>query len=81
VQEAPLFAVNRILPIINEAVFVLQEGIAFTEDIDKKMMLGANNLLGHWHWTSLIGFRKRCSWLRRRFMPRPMIRNIVLRHS
>ncbi len=47
VNEAPGFAVNRILvPMINEAIFVLQEGIASAEDIDKAMMLGANHPIG-----------------------------------
>ncbi len=41
VNESPGFAVNRILvPMINEAIFVLQEGVASAEDIDKGMMLG-----------------------------------------
>jgi len=56
VQEAPLFAVNRILvPMINEAVFVLQEGIASAEDIDKGMMLGANHPIGPLALADLIG--------------------------
>jgi len=47
VNESPGFAVNRILiPMINEAVFVLQEGVASAEDIDKGMMLGANHPVG-----------------------------------
>lgn len=51
VKEAPLFAVNRILvPIINEAAFVLMEGIAPAEDIDKGMMLGANHPIGPLRW-------------------------------
>lgn len=56
VQEAPLFAVNRILtPMINEAIFVLSEGIASAEDIDKGMMLGANHPIGPLALTDLIG--------------------------
>ncbi len=56
VQEAPLFAVNRILvPMINEAIFVLQEGIASAEDIDKGMMLGANHPIGPLALADLIG--------------------------
>src|SRR5699024_11662509 len=47
VNEAPLFAVNRILvPMINEAIIVLAEGIASAEDIDKGMQLGANHPIG-----------------------------------
>jgi 3-hydroxybutyryl-CoA dehydrogenase len=56
VKEAPLFAVNRILvPMINEAVFVLQEGIASAEDIDKGMKLGANHPIGPLALADLIG--------------------------
>ena len=56
VNEAPLFAVNRILvPMINEAVFVLQEGIATAEDIDKGMKLGANHPIGPLALADLIG--------------------------
>lgn len=56
VQEAPLFAVNRILvPMLNEAMFVLYEGIATAEDIDKGMMLGANHPIGPLALADLIG--------------------------
>ncbi len=56
VEEAPLFAVNRILvPMINEAIFVLQEGIASAEDIDKGMVLGANHPIGPLALSDLIG--------------------------
>lgn len=56
VKESPLFAVNRILvPMINEAVFVLQEGVASAEDIDKGMRLGANHPIGPLALADLIG--------------------------
>lgn len=56
VNEAPGFAVNRILvPMINEAIFVLQEGIASAEDIDKGMTLGANHPLGPLALADLVG--------------------------
>ncbi|WP_027717860.1 3-hydroxybutyryl-CoA dehydrogenase [Desulfovirgula thermocuniculi] len=56
VKEAPLFVVNRILvPMINEAIFVLQEGIASAEDIDKGMKLGANHPIGPLALADLIG--------------------------
>jgi 3-hydroxybutyryl-CoA dehydrogenase len=56
VQEAPLFAVNRILtPMMNEAMFVLYEGIASAEDIDKGMMLGANHPIGPLALADLVG--------------------------
>jgi len=56
VNEAPGFAVNRILvPMINEAIFVLQEGIASAEDIDKGMVLGANHPIGPLGLADLVG--------------------------
>jgi len=56
VNEAPGFAVNRILvPMINEAIFVLQEGIASAQDIDKGMMLGANHPIGPLALADLVG--------------------------
>ena len=56
VNEAPGFAVNRILvPMINEAIFVLQEGIASAEDIDRGMVLGANHPMGPLALADLVG--------------------------
>jgi 3-hydroxybutyryl-CoA dehydrogenase len=56
VKEAPLFAVNRILmPMINEAIFVLQEGVATAEDIDKGMKLGASHPIGPLALADVIG--------------------------
>lgn len=56
VEDAPLFAVNRILvPMLNEAIFVLGEGIASAEDIDKGMKLGANHPIGPLALSDLIG--------------------------
>lgn len=56
VNEAPLFVVNRILvPMLNEAIFVLQEGTASKEDIDKGMMLGANHPIGPLALCDLVG--------------------------
>lgn len=56
VKESPLFAVNRILvPMINEAIFVLQEGVASAEDIDKGLKLGANHPIGPLALADLIG--------------------------
>lgn len=50
------FAVNRILvPMINEAVFVLQEGIASAEDIDLGMRLGCSHPIGPLALADLIG--------------------------
>ena len=47
IAEAPGFVVNKILiPMINEAIGLVETGIASVEDIDKSMMLGANHPMG-----------------------------------
>lgn len=56
VAEAPGFVVNRILvPMINEAVGILAEGVASAEDIDSAMKLGANHPMGPLALGDLIG--------------------------
>lgn len=55
-RNSPGFVVNRILvPMINEAVFVLQEGLASAEEIDAGMRLGANHPIGPLALADLIG--------------------------
>jgi 3-hydroxybutyryl-CoA dehydrogenase len=56
VKEAPGFVVNRILiPMINEAINVLDAGTASAEDIDIAMQLGASHPMGPLHLGDLIG--------------------------
>ena len=56
VKNAPGFVVNRILvPMINEAFFVLAEGIATPEDIDAGMKLGCNQPIGPLALADMIG--------------------------
>jgi 3-hydroxybutyryl-CoA dehydrogenase len=56
VKNAPGFVVNRILvPMINEAIFVLAEGLASPEDIDQGMKLGCNHPIGPLALADLIG--------------------------
>ncbi len=56
VKNSPGFVVNRILlPMINEAFFVLAEGLASAEDIDAGMKLGCNQPLGPLALADLIG--------------------------
>jgi 3-hydroxybutyryl-CoA dehydrogenase len=55
-KNSPGFAVNRILcPMINEAIFALQEGLATAEDIDAGMKLGCNHPIGPLALADLIG--------------------------
>lgn len=56
VNEAPGFVVNRILiPMINEAIGILADGVASAEDIDNAMKLGANHPIGPLALADLIG--------------------------
>ena len=56
VAEAPGFVVNRILvPMINEAIFIYNEGIADIEGIDSAMKLGCNHPMGPLELGDLIG--------------------------
>jgi 3-hydroxybutyryl-CoA dehydrogenase len=55
-QDSPGFIINRVLiPMINEAIFTLYEGIATAEDIDKGMKLGTNQPMGPLALADLIG--------------------------
>ena len=55
-KDMPGFAVNRILmPMINEAVYTLHEGIASVEDIDTAMKLGTNQPMGPLTLADFIG--------------------------
>ncbi len=56
VAEAPGFVVNRILiPMINEAIDLVQQGVASAEDIDSAMKLGANHPMGPLALGDLVG--------------------------
>jgi len=56
VRNSPGFVVNRILcPMINEAIFALQEGLASAEDIDNGMRLGCNHPIGPLALADMIG--------------------------
>jgi 3-hydroxybutyryl-CoA dehydrogenase len=56
VKNSPGFVVNRVLvPMINEAFFVLAEGLATPEDIDAGMKLGCNHPIGPLALADMIG--------------------------
>jgi len=55
-EDFPAFIVNRILlPMINEAVYTLYEGVGTVEGIDKAMRLGANHPMGPLELADFIG--------------------------
>ncbi len=50
-EDFPAFIVNRILmPMINEAVYTLYEGVGSVKSIDESLKLGANHPMGRWSW-------------------------------
>jgi 3-hydroxybutyryl-CoA dehydrogenase len=56
VKDSPGFVVNRVLfPMINEAAFALQQGVAAPEGIDECMKLGCNHPLGPLALADLVG--------------------------
>ena len=56
VKNSPGFAVNRVLvPMINEAIFVLQEGVASAAEIDEGMRLGCSHPIGPLALADLVG--------------------------
>jgi len=86
VRNSAGFAVNRILvPMINEAVFVLQEGIASAEDIDLGMRLGCNHPIGPLALADLIGLDTLLSVMDvfytsfndSKYRPAPLLREMV----
>lgn len=55
-EDYPAFIVNRILiPMINEAIYALYEGVGSIESIDASMKLGANHPMGPLQLADLIG--------------------------
>jgi 3-hydroxybutyryl-CoA dehydrogenase len=60
VKEAPGFITSRINAMIgNEAFYMLQEGIASAEDIDKALKLGLNHPMGPFELVDLVGLDTR----------------------
>jgi len=86
VKNSAGFAVNRILvPMINEAVFVLQEGTASASDIDDGMRLGCNHVIGPLALADLIGLDTLLSVMEMfyasfgdsKYRPAPLLREMV----
>jgi 3-hydroxybutyryl-CoA dehydrogenase len=86
VADAPGFVANRILlPMINEAVFCLAEGVASASDIDTVMKLGAAHPMGPLALADLIGLDVCLSILEvlhrefgdDKYRPAPMLRQMV----
>ena len=56
VKESPAFVVNRLLmPVLNEACFLLEEGVASARDVDAAMKAGAGMPMGPFELADLVG--------------------------
>lgn len=86
VSDAPGFVANRLLiPMINEAVFALNEGVASAEDIDQVMKLGASHPMGPLELADLIGLDVVLSIMEAlhhafgddKYRPAPLLRQMV----
>jgi len=86
VKNNPGFVVNRILcPMINEAIFVLAEGLATAEDIDNGMRLGTNQPIGPLALADMIGLDTMLSVMEvfyegfndSKYRPAPLLKEMV----
>jgi 3-hydroxybutyryl-CoA dehydrogenase len=85
VRESPGFVTSRINAMIgNEAFYMLQEGVASAQDIDKALKLGLNHPMGPFELVDLVGLDTRLSILRflhrtlgEKFRPCPLMEQYV----
>ncbi|GAB2191004.1 3-hydroxybutyryl-CoA dehydrogenase [Sessilibacter sp. MAH1] len=86
VKDKPAFVLNRILlPMINEAIFILDENCASAEDIDEIMKLGASQPIGPLALADLIGLDTCLSIMNvlyekfadTKYRPAPLLRQMV----
>ncbi len=85
VKDSPGFATSRINAMIgNESFFMLQEGVASAEDIDKALKLGLNHPMGPFEVVDLVGLDIRLNVLKdlhkrlgEKFRPCPLLEKYV----
>ena len=85
VRESPGFVTSRINAMIgNEAFYMLQEGVASAQDIDKALKLGLNHPMGPFELVDLVGLDTRLSILKflhrtlgEKFRPCPLLEQYV----
>jgi len=81
IKESPGFVTSRINAMIgNEAFYMLQEGVASAEDIDKALKLGLNHPMGPFELVDLVGHDTRLNILEylhktlgEKFRPAPLL--------
>ena len=87
VRNRPGFVVNRLLcPMLNEAIFVLQDDLASAEDIDIAMRLGCNHPIGPLALADLIGLDTLLAAMQSlyvgfddpKYRPAPLLKEMVL---
>jgi 3-hydroxybutyryl-CoA dehydrogenase len=85
VRESPGFVTSRMNALIgNEAFYMLQEGVASAEDIDKALKLGLNHPMGPFEMVDLVGLDTRLSILKylhktlgEKYRPAPILERYV----
>lgn len=86
VEEGPGFVVNRMLiPMMNEAISILADGLASAHDIDRAMQLGAGMKSGPLHTADLVGHDVNLAIMETihqetgdpRYRPHPLMRKMV----
>ena len=86
VFESPGFVTTRvILPLINEAIHVVMEGVASAAEVDLAMKLGYEFRIGPLEWADRVGLHKILTWLEylfqetgdQKFRPCPLLRKLV----
>jgi 3-hydroxybutyryl-CoA dehydrogenase len=85
IKESPGFVTSRINAMIgNEAFYMLQEGVATAEDIDKALKLGLNHPMGPFELVDLVGLDTRLHILEylhktlgEKFRPAPLLLQYV----
>jgi 3-hydroxybutyryl-CoA dehydrogenase len=86
VFESPGFVTTRVaLPLINEAIHVVMEGVASAAEVDLAIKLGYEFRVGPLEWADRVGLHKVLNWLEHlfhetgepRFRPCPLLRKLV----